>query len=132
MNKLPERLSYALKERNKSQKDIAMILECDKSSITNYIKGKYIPKPDAVKRIADYLNVNMMWLYGFSDVMHTDPDFDEFVNEIYKLKLTLSELDEVLCYAQDIKTKRKKIVYFKYLVITILLNLFLLLSILHL
>ena len=108
MNKFPERLSYALKERNKSQKDIAMILECDKSSITNYIKGKYIPKPDAVKRIADYLNVNMMWLYGFSDVMHTDPDFDEFVNEIYKLKLTLSELDEVLCYAQDIKTKEQR------------------------
>lgn len=108
MNKLPERLSYALKERNKSQKDIAMILECDKSSITNYIKGKYIPKPDAVKRIADYLNVNMMWLYGFSDVMHTDPDFDEFVNEIYKLKLTLSELDEVLCYAQDIKTREQR------------------------
>ena len=108
MNKLPERLSYALKERNKSQKDISMILECDKSSITNYIKGKYIPKPDAVKRIADYLNVNMMWLYGFSDVMHTDPDFDEFVNEIYKLKLTLSELDEVLCYAQDIKTKEQR------------------------
>lgn len=108
MNKLPERLSYALQTRNKSQKDIAMILECDKSSITNYIKGKYIPKPDAVKRIADYLNVNMMWLYGFSDVMHTDPDFDEFVNEIYKLKLTLSELDEVLCYAQDIKTKEQR------------------------
>ena len=108
MNKLPERLSYALKERNKSQKDIAMILECDKSSITNYIKGKYIPKPDAVKRIADYLNVNMMLLYGFSDVMHTDPDFDEFVNEIYKLKLTLSELDEVLCYAQDIKIKEQR------------------------
>ena len=108
MNKFPERLSYALQERNKSQKDIAMILECDKSSITNYIKGKYIPKPDAVKRIADYLNVNMMWLYGFSDVMHTDPDFDEFVNEIYKLKLTLSELDEVLCYAQDIKTKEQR------------------------
>ena len=108
MNKFPERLSYALQERNKSQKDIAMILECDKSSITNYIKGKYIPKPDAVKRIADYLNVNMMWLYGFSDVMHTGPDFDEFVNEIYKLKLTLSELDEVLCYAQDIKTKEQR------------------------
>lgn len=108
MNKLPERLSYALKERNKSQKDIAMILECDKSSITNYIKGKYIPKPDAVRRIANYLNVNMMWLYGFSDVMHTDPDFDEFVNEIYKLKLTLSELDEVLCYAQDIKTREQR------------------------
>lgn len=108
MNKFPERLSYALHERNKSQKDIAMILECDKSSITNYIKGKYIPKPDAVKRIADYLNVNMMWLYGFSDVMHTDPDFDEFVTEIYKLKLTLSELDEVLCYAQDIKTREQR------------------------
>ena len=108
MNKFPERLNYALQARNKSQKDIAMILECDKSSITNYIKGKYIPKPDAVKRIADYLNVNMMWLYGFSDVMHTDPDFDEFVNEIYKLKLTLSELDEVLCYAQDIKTKEQR------------------------
>ena len=30
MNKFPERLSYALQERNKSQKDIAMILECDK------------------------------------------------------------------------------------------------------
>ena len=108
MNKFPERLNYALQARNKSQKDIAMILECDKSSITNYIKGKYIPKPDAVKRIADYLNVNMMWLYGFSDVMHTDPDFDEFVNEIYKLKLTLSELDVVLCYAQDIKTKEQR------------------------
>ena len=108
MNKFPERLNYALQARNKSQKDIAMILECDKSSITNYIKGKYIPKPDAVKRIADYLNVNMMWLYGFSDVMHTGPDFDEFVNEIYKLKLTLSELDEVLCYAQDIKTKEQR------------------------
>ena len=107
MNKFPERLSYALHERNKYQKDIAMILECDKSSITNYIKGKYIPKPDAVKRIADYLNVNMMWLYGFTNVMQNNPDFDEFVSEIYKLKLTLSELDEVLCYAKDIKEREQ-------------------------
>ena len=107
MNKFPERLSYALQERNKSQKDIATILECDKSSITNYIKGKYIPKPDAVKRIADYLNVNMMWLYGFTNVMQNNPDFDEFVSEIYKLKLTLSELDEVLCYAKDIKEREQ-------------------------
>ena len=107
MNKFPERLSYALQERNKSQKDIAMILECDKSSITNYIKGKYIPKPDAVKRIADYLNVNMMWLYGFTNVMQNNPDFDEFVSEIYKLKLTLIELDEVLCYAKDIKEREQ-------------------------
>ena len=107
MNKFPERLNYALQARNKSQKDIAMILECDKSSITNYIKGKYIPKPDAVKRIADYLNVNMMWLYGFTNVMQNNPDFDEFVSEIYKLKLTLSELDEVLCYAKDIKEREQ-------------------------
>ena len=107
MNKFPERLNYALQARNKSQKDIAMILECDKSSITNYIKGKYIPKPDAVKRIADYLNVNMMWLYGFTNVMQNNPDFDEFVSEIYKLKLTLSELDEGLCYAKDIKEREQ-------------------------
>ena len=107
MNKFPERLNYALQARNKSQKDIAMILKCDKSSITNYIKGKYIPKPDAVKRIADYLNVNMMWLYGFTNVVQNNPDFDEFVSEIYKLKLTLSELDEVLCYAKDIKEREQ-------------------------
>ena len=84
-----------------------MILECDKSSVTNYMKGKYIPKPDAVRRIANYLNVNMMWLYGFTNVMQNDPDFDEFVSEIYRLKLTLSELDEVLCYAKDIKEREQ-------------------------
>ena len=49
----------------------------------------------------------MMWLYGFTNVMQNDPDFDEFVSEIYKLKLTLSELDEVLCYAKDIKEREQ-------------------------
>ena len=107
MSEFPARLKYALEQRNKTQKDIAMILECDKSSVTNNMKGKYIPKPDAVRRIANYLNVNMMWLYGFTNVMQNDPDFDEFVSEIYKLKLTLSELDEVLCYAKDIKEREQ-------------------------
>ena len=54
--------------RNLSQEELADIIGVSKSTIGMYEQGKRIPKADAtLKRIAEFFNVSIDYLMGFSD-----------------------------------------------------------------
>ena len=59
------RLSLALKEKNIKPVDLANKTGVDKSSISHYLSGNYVPKSDKLIRLAEVLDVNETWLMGY-------------------------------------------------------------------
>ena len=59
-----QRLKEALKNRGMRPSTLAYRLELDRSTISNYMNGKYRPKREMHERIAEILNVNPDWLAG--------------------------------------------------------------------
>lgn len=60
-----ERLREAMHAANKKQADLARETGLDKSSISNYLSGKYEPKSKAIGLLARALDVDEMWLWGY-------------------------------------------------------------------
>ena len=60
-----ERIKEAMTIRQKKQVDLSNGTGIDKGSISSYISGRYEPKNEAVFKIASYLNVDEMWLWGY-------------------------------------------------------------------
>lgn len=59
-----QRLKEALQMKGMRPSTLAYRLELDRSTISNYVNGKYRPKRDMHERIAEILNVNPDWLAG--------------------------------------------------------------------
>lgn len=64
-NKFQQRLQETMKKRNLRQVDLAKLTGIGKSAINQYIKGVMIPKQDKIHLIAEALDVNPAWLWGF-------------------------------------------------------------------
>lgn len=65
-----ERLKIAMKIRGKKAVDICENCNIKKGNLSRYINGKLpAPKIQTAQRIADYLNVNVFWLLGYTDNM---------------------------------------------------------------
>lgn len=62
-----ERLRVALDNRGMIQEELASKLEVDAGTISNYIKGKYAPRPERIRKIAQILEVSEGWLTGAID-----------------------------------------------------------------
>lgn len=62
MNDLKDRLSMVLKQRNMSAYELAKRSGVDKGSISRYLSGEFVPKKDAVDKMAHVLNVSPDWL----------------------------------------------------------------------
>lgn len=57
-----ERLKQAMDERKISQAELAALIGKGKSSVSQYISGKNIPKGDVQKQIAQVLDCSVDWL----------------------------------------------------------------------
>lgn len=57
-----ERLKQAMAEREISQAELAAMIGKGKSSVSQYISGKNVPKDDVQKQIADVLDCSLEWL----------------------------------------------------------------------
>ena len=63
-----ERLKIAMEIRNKRAVDICENCGIKKGNLSRYINGKLpAPKIQTAQKIADYLNVNVLWLLGMTD-----------------------------------------------------------------
>lgn len=72
-----ERIKEALIIRDKKQIDLVNGTGIDKGSISSYISGRYEPKNEALCKIAIFLNVNEMWLWGYDVPMERpQPTFE--------------------------------------------------------
>lgn len=60
------RLQLILEEKEIQYIDLAKYLHTNRSTITNWIKGKYGAKRNTLETIANYLEVNPVWLMGYN------------------------------------------------------------------
>ncbi|MCF7927414.1 MAG: helix-turn-helix domain-containing protein [Candidatus Izimaplasma sp.] len=81
MSKLPERLRSLRKNLNKTQKEMAKLLEVSQSTYSAYETGVYEPNSDTIIKIADFFDVSSDYLLGRIDIKATQAEVD-FVNEL--------------------------------------------------
>lgn len=63
---LKDRLRNAMKMRGVSAQKVADNTGISKSSISLYLNGSRTPKTEQIKRLSKYLNVDVMYLMGYS------------------------------------------------------------------
>lgn len=66
------RLKLMMVERQMNQTDLANAIGKGKSSVSQYLSGKNIPKEDVQKQIADALNVSVEFLIGIDQPAISD------------------------------------------------------------
>lgn len=90
MKEIKDRLAEALQIRNMTAAELSRKSGVDKGSISNYLKGKFVPKQNAIGAMAKALNVSPAWLLGFDltidgeEPVHVDM---EKLNEANKARL---------------------------------------------
>lgn len=67
-----ERFNYAIKYSGISAATISKRLGIAEATISNYRKGKYVPKQKRTEAIAKILNVDIAWLMGADVPMQED------------------------------------------------------------
>ncbi len=87
-----KRFKQCLKEKNIKQAELARSTKITPSSISDWKKGKYIPKRDKLIIMADYLNVNPDWLIGDSEdikieIENFDEEYEDIIDNTLKLPI---------------------------------------------
>ena len=59
------RIKKALSIRNMTQTELCARAKISKSSLSEYLSGKYIPRQDKVFILAQALGVDPVWLWGY-------------------------------------------------------------------
>lgn len=62
MNNFAKRLNQALSERQLSQCELATAIGKGKSSVSQYLSGRSVPRPDVQEKIAEVLECTVEWL----------------------------------------------------------------------
>lgn len=77
------RLKIALDKREMKPAVLAYRLGVDRSTISNYLKGKYTAKIDVIRKIAKILDVSPDWLSGLDVPVeeNTTPTDDLVLND---------------------------------------------------
>ena len=60
-----DRIREAMTNAGAKQVDIVRATGIDKGALSHYLKGRYEPKQDVIYKIAKYLDVSEMWLWGY-------------------------------------------------------------------
>ncbi len=82
MSILSERLKIALKNKNIKQSVLAYRTGIDRSYISNYLSGKYEPKDETIKKMAEILEVSAAWLAGFDAPMLSEEVINDNITDI--------------------------------------------------
>ena len=69
------RIKKALSIRNMTQTELCAKAKISKSSLSEYLSGKYVPRQDKVFVLAQALNVDPVWLWGYDVPMETQVEF---------------------------------------------------------
>ncbi len=100
------RLNNAMRIRNIKATELSLKTGIAKSSLSEYINGKYEAKQDGVYLLAKALNVNEAWLMGCDVPM--EKNFDN--NQEYVIDtrgLTHEEIESIKRYIEFIKNEKK-------------------------
>ncbi|WP_157946427.1 helix-turn-helix domain-containing protein [Staphylococcus equorum] len=80
MEDFGSRLKYALEKRGFKQKDLSQATGIGVSSISDYIKGRNLPKRDKLNAILSTLNVTEDFLFGHTDDMDSSPHIQHLID----------------------------------------------------
>lgn len=59
-----ERLRYIMAIKNIRAKDIVEKLHIDKSKVSSYMNGRYLPNQETLFQLSNYLDCDISWLIG--------------------------------------------------------------------
>ena len=80
MTEIKDRLAEALRIREMTAAELSRKSGIDKGSISNYLKGKFMPKQSAIGAMAEALHVLPSWLMGYDVPMEAAlPDKPDFI-----------------------------------------------------
>ena len=81
--KTAKRMREALERAEISAKDLSIKSEVPEASISQYVNGHHKPSNISAGRMAEYLNVNPLWLMGFDVPMEAEPEkkYEYYLNE---------------------------------------------------
>ena len=68
MAEFKDRLKQAMQNAGLNQTELSKKTEIRQSSISDWLKGRYLAKQDKVELLARVLNVSPTWLMGMDDV----------------------------------------------------------------
>ena len=72
---IQDRLKRAIAIRGYKQRDLAEKLGMTDATLSRYVRGNREPRADAIRKIAETLNVSTDWLLGLTDEMDRHPDY---------------------------------------------------------
>lgn len=105
------RLKVAMRIRNIKASELSIKTGIAKSSLSEYINGKYEAKQDGVFLLARALNVNEAWLMGCDVPMEKEKTNNDFryanYNGINTDGLNKEEIEEINRFVEFIKNKKK-------------------------
>lgn len=90
-------------ERGKTQKEVFEETGIPIRSIQNWENGKRQINPESAKQLADYFEVNLAYIYGYSKIQNEDyiVDLQNLIHREYELKLEKAKLEKDLKEALD-------------------------------
>ena len=94
--KFKERFQKAIDDSKMSQSELSRQTGISKSSINEWLKGKYEPKQDKIYLLSKALEVDPSWLMGVSNLF----DVNERIMIVYN-QLEPSRQKKVYNYAND-------------------------------
>ena len=119
-HRVAERFQYIMELRNIKSSELAERSGINKSSISQYVNGHNVPKQDRAEKLGKILNVDPLWLRGYSVEMNSNIkesneflalEFDQIAMHIDKEVNSFVEwlLDDVINYedVSEIEDLRK-------------------------
>ena len=88
------RIKKALSIRNIKQADLCAKANISKSTLSEYLKGKYEPKQDKIFMLSQALNVDPVWLMGYDVPMEKQEQPD--IKKIPPTEDNLSEGEKLV------------------------------------
>ncbi|MDT2815995.1 S24 family peptidase [Vagococcus carniphilus] len=82
MDNISHRLKYAMDLRGVTATKLSEGTKISRSSISEWLSGKYMPKQDKIFSIAKYLNVDEAWLLGLDVPIEKKPDIVEIYSKL--------------------------------------------------
>ncbi len=108
------RLKEAMTARNFKQSDISALTGLDKSLISNYMSGRYMPKSNNLYLLAMALDVSEAWLMGYDVNPNRNAENDDLnlkLNEFNCLfnQLTGSQQELIIAQIKGILSQKNKL-----------------------
>lgn len=103
MTKFVERFNQALALRGMTAAELSRKTGLDEATISNYRKGRYIPKTDKLLPICSALDVSLSWILGYDSAPE---ESDEAITDLFA-QLPESQQSQVLDYIRFLLNNQK-------------------------